>query len=108
MYSFGVLALETLLGKHPSDLLHSLLLSSSKATGRETLLLEVLDQRLPPPHSRVVKRLVLTTELALSCVNTDPLLRPTMLQVSSALSSPCSAAMIQEASASVKLGELLE
>ena len=45
VYSFGVVTLEVLMGKHPRDLLSSL----SSSSDPKIMLVDVLDQRLPPP-----------------------------------------------------------
>ncbi|KAI8003386.1 MDIS1-interacting receptor like kinase 2 [Camellia lanceoleosa] len=50
VYSFGVLTLEVIMGKHPGDLIYSLSSSSSSSSSTSTahgiLLKDVLDQRL--------------------------------------------------------------
>ena len=55
VYSFGVVTLEVMMGKHPGDFMSSLMLSastsSSSAIGHNTVLKDVLDQRLPPPQN---------------------------------------------------------
>ncbi|KAJ6761161.1 LEUCINE RICH REPEAT KINASE 2 [Salix purpurea] len=55
VYSFGVVALEVMMGKHPGDFISSLMLSASTSSsspiGHNTLLKDVLDQRLPPPEN---------------------------------------------------------
>ncbi|KAF6141559.1 hypothetical protein GIB67_041036 [Kingdonia uniflora] len=48
MYSFGVLMLEVLIGKHPGELISSLT-SSSSPIGQNVLLKDILDGRLSPP-----------------------------------------------------------
>ncbi|RWR97653.1 MDIS1-interacting receptor like kinase 2-like protein [Cinnamomum micranthum f. kanehirae] len=83
VYSFGVLALEVVMGEHPGDLLSSL--STSEAKG--ILLKDILDQRLPPPIDRELKEVVLTVAIALACLCSDPQSRPTMYHVSQKLST---------------------
>ncbi|XP_060671372.1 MDIS1-interacting receptor like kinase 2-like [Ziziphus jujuba] len=51
VYSFGVVTLEVIMGKHPGDLISSLLLSPLLAV--DVLLKDVLDQRLSPPRGRI-------------------------------------------------------
>lgn len=82
VYSFGVIALEVLVGKHPNELLSSL----QSTGGYDQLLVEILDKRLTPPTGQVVEDLVLAASLALVCVNENPASRPTMHQVSSEFS----------------------
>ncbi|XP_030553029.2 MDIS1-interacting receptor like kinase 2-like [Rhodamnia argentea] len=83
VYSFGVLALEVMIGKHPAELGLSLN-SLQSEPGME--LQDLLDARLPPPADRVamdeVKAIV---KQACSCVDADPNRRPTMREVSRAL-----------------------
>ena len=82
VYSFGVVALETLMGRHPGELL----LSFSSSSAQNILLHGVLDQRLPPPRSRmVVHDVVLVAMLAFACLNAKPKCRPTMKDVSQLL-----------------------
>ena len=92
VYSFGVVVLEVLLGRHPGDFISSLMsMSSSSAlsssTGRNTLLKDVLDQRLPPPVDKFAEGVAHAVKLALSCLCSDPRNRPTMRQVSSELTT---------------------
>ncbi|KAG5514647.1 hypothetical protein RHGRI_035895 [Rhododendron griersonianum] len=52
VYSFGVVALEVLMGRHPAEMLTTL--SSSLSFDYEDLLLKgVIDQRLPPPSGEM-------------------------------------------------------
>ncbi|GMP49947.1 hypothetical protein CsSME_00016753 [Camellia sinensis var. sinensis] len=73
-YSFGVVALETIMGKHPGELLSSLELPST----RNIMLADVLDPRLP----MVVANIVLVARIAIACLRSEPRSRPTMLRVS--------------------------
>eukprot|EP00268_Persea_americana_P000164 TRINITY_DN10067_c0_g2_i5.p1 TRINITY_DN10067_c0_g2~~TRINITY_DN10067_c0_g2_i5.p1 ORF type:complete len:134 (+),score=16.67 TRINITY_DN10067_c0_g2_i5:62-403(+) len=83
VYSFGVLALEVIMGEHPGDLLSSLSTSEAKSI----LLKDILDQRLPTPTDREMKEVVLTVAIALACLCSDPQSRPTMYHVSQKLST---------------------
>ncbi|KAL7203490.1 hypothetical protein ACSBR2_016722 [Camellia fascicularis] len=83
-YSFGVLILEVLMGKHPGNLISSL--SSSPPTVYGVLLKDILDMRLPSPGNHVEEEVVLVVQLALACLHTSPQCRPTMRQISVALS----------------------
>ncbi|KAG5234409.1 LRR receptor serine/threonine-protein kinase [Salix suchowensis] len=99
VYSFGVVVLEVLLGRHPGDFISSLMSMSSSSsssasssalsssTGRNTLLKDVLDQRLPPPVDKFAEGVAHAVKLALSCLCSDPRNRPTMRQVSSELTT---------------------
>ncbi|KAH1199944.1 MDIS1-interacting receptor like kinase 2 [Glycine max] len=82
VFSFGVLSLEIITGKHPGDLISSLFSSSSSATMTFNLLLiDVLDQRLPQPLKSVVGDVILVASLAFSCISENPSSRPTMDQI---------------------------
>ncbi|CAL5348623.1 unnamed protein product [Camellia sinensis] len=89
VYSFGVLALEVIMGKHPGDLISSLSSSSSSSstsTAQGIFLKDVLDQRLLPPRNEVAEQVVVVVKLAFACLHTTPLSRPTMQQVATILS----------------------
>ncbi|XP_022741996.1 MDIS1-interacting receptor like kinase 2-like [Durio zibethinus] len=89
IYSFGVLTMEILMGRHPGDLISCLSSSTSTSVpndNQQILLKDVIDQRLPPPVRQVAKDVVSTTRLAFACLNGNPRLRPTMEQVAQALS----------------------
>ncbi|XP_028070902.1 MDIS1-interacting receptor like kinase 2-like [Camellia sinensis] len=89
VYSFGVLALEVIMGKHPGDLISSLSSSSSSSstsTAQGIFLKDVLDQRLLPPRNQVAEQIVVVAKLAFACLHTTPLSRPTMQQVATILS----------------------
>ncbi|XVF58236.1 hypothetical protein PTKIN_Ptkin07bG0048400 [Pterospermum kingtungense] len=58
VYSFGVLALEVLMGKHPGELLSTI--SSSSSCAQNVMLNEVLDSRLSPPRSLFLLLLLLS------------------------------------------------
>ncbi|KAL6325404.1 hypothetical protein AAG906_023249 [Vitis piasezkii] len=79
VYSFGMVALETIMGKHPGDLVTSL---SSSSTQNITLK-DVLDSRLSSPKGpRVANDVALVVSLALKCLHCNPRFRPSMRQVS--------------------------
>ncbi|XP_065862718.1 MDIS1-interacting receptor like kinase 2-like isoform X2 [Euphorbia lathyris] len=76
IYSFGVVTLEILMGKHPGDLI-----SSSSMTN--VMLNEVLDEHLPPPRTKsVIEDIISVTIIGLACLNDQPKCRPTMKWVS--------------------------
>ncbi|KAJ4845280.1 hypothetical protein Tsubulata_048509 [Turnera subulata] len=93
VYSFGVVTLEIIMGKHPEELISSLssppsssLPSSSSSpplsVNQPARLVELLDQRIPPPKSRVANGVACITRIGLACLNINPSSRPTMRQVS--------------------------
>ena len=72
VYSFGVVTLEVIFGKHPGELISSLLSSvssssSSPSTIYHLLLNEKIDQRLAPPVNQVAEEVVVAVKLALAC-----------------------------------------
>ncbi|CAN4095143.1 unnamed protein product [Withania somnifera] len=83
-YSFGVLLLEVILGRHPADLVEAISSLSSTSEILGILLKDLIDQR-PLPPSRVAEELILITKIALTCLHPSPQLRPTMQQVSASL-----------------------
>ncbi|KAI9118787.1 hypothetical protein K1719_010232 [Acacia pycnantha] len=85
VYSFGVLTLEIVMGRHPSEFISSL---TEIPTSYDLPLKDVLDQRLPPPSNRIVVELMSIAKIALACLNEDPRCRPTMEQVSVKLLRP--------------------
>nr|XP_027076857.1 MDIS1-interacting receptor like kinase 2-like [Coffea arabica] len=82
VYSFGVLALEVIMGKHPGDfILSTLSASSSTSAVYGVLLRDIVDPRLLSPSKQESKQVTLVAKLALSCIEPNPQLRPTMKQV---------------------------
>ncbi|KAF7836347.1 MDIS1-interacting receptor like kinase 2-like [Senna tora] len=82
VFSFGVLAFEVVMGKHPSDLI-----SHIQTFGVESLKLkEIVDPRLAPPsESHILTKLELISDVAMSCLQTNPKSRPTMLTIAQKL-----------------------
>ncbi|XP_015887712.2 MDIS1-interacting receptor like kinase 2-like [Ziziphus jujuba] len=89
VYSFGVITLELIMGKHPGDLIlsHSASSSSLSPAAHQILLKDLLDQRLAPPKRRVAEEVVSIAKLAFSCLQPSPQSRPTMKEVSDKLST---------------------
>lgn len=83
VYSFGVVTLEIIMGRHPGDLMLSLL----KNCNESTLLKDVLDPRLPLLSRQDERDMTLLVTIALSCLNPSPKARPSMHQVSQRLLS---------------------
>ncbi|XP_026434829.1 probable leucine-rich repeat receptor-like protein kinase At1g35710 isoform X1 [Papaver somniferum] len=96
VYSFGVLVLEVLHGRHPTEtiallspaLLPSLSSSSSSSNipGENTMLKDILDQCVGAPTNVMKKEIMHFMKVGLSCLRGDPRTRPTMQQVSIELS----------------------
>ncbi|XP_052287638.1 MDIS1-interacting receptor like kinase 2-like isoform X5 [Citrus sinensis] len=82
VYSFGVLALEVIKGKHPGDFIS---LISSSSLNLNIALDEILDPRLPIPSHNVQEKLISFVEVAISCLDESPESRPTMQKVSQLL-----------------------
>ncbi|MED6111404.1 hypothetical protein PIB30_051980 [Stylosanthes scabra] len=85
VYSFGVVALETLMGRHPKELILSLLDSSNN---KNMMVKDLLDSRtrIPLCH-RDTEAIIQVVKLALACLHSNPMLRPSMQQVVHELSS---------------------
>ncbi|GAY32953.1 hypothetical protein CUMW_274360 [Citrus unshiu] len=78
-YSFGVVALEVLMGTHPGELLSSL----SSSSGPKIMLIDILDQRLSPPvNQKIIQDIILVSTIALACLRSQPKSRPTMQRIS--------------------------
>ncbi|XP_058092576.1 MDIS1-interacting receptor like kinase 2-like [Magnolia sinica] len=82
VYSFGVVALEVMMGRHPGELISSL----TPPSRQDTLLKDMLDQRLPDPTAVVAHEVIFVVSMALSCIRLDPNSRPTMHHVAQELS----------------------
>ncbi|XP_040933383.1 probable leucine-rich repeat receptor-like protein kinase At1g35710 [Gossypium hirsutum] len=81
VYSFGVLALEVLMGKHPGELLS--ILSSSLSRVQNFMLNEILDPRLSTPRSqKMAGDIAFIAVIAFACLRPRPKARPTMKLVS--------------------------
>ena len=92
VYSFGVVTLEVIMGRHPGELISSLLSSASSSstsppTADHFLLNDVIDQRPSPPVNQVAKEVEVAVKLAFACLRVNPQSRPTMQQVARALST---------------------
>ena len=73
VHSFGVVALEILMGRHPGELLTSISSSSLNV-----MLNEILDQCLPRPNHLDAHDIFLIATIAFECLRTKPKTRPTM------------------------------
>uniref|UniRef100_A0A2C9V0K4 non-specific serine/threonine protein kinase n=3 Tax=Manihot esculenta TaxID=3983 RepID=A0A2C9V0K4_MANES len=110
VYSFGVIALELVMGTHPCNLISSLWSSISSSPlsssdDHDKLLKDVIDQRLLLPQNQVAESLVYITMLAFSCLHLNPKSRPTMQQISSKLTSKHP--LVSKSFSTIKLEELL-
>ncbi|XP_054803942.1 MDIS1-interacting receptor like kinase 2-like [Prosopis cineraria] len=81
VYGFGVVTLETIIGKHPGDLISSL----SNTCTESILLKDVLDPRLPLPSRQDARDVILLIKIALACLKPSPNSRPSMQQVTQKL-----------------------
>jgi len=86
VYSFGVLALEILFGKHPGDV--KPLWTIVTSTLDTMPLMDKLDQRLPRPLNPIVKDLVSIAMIAFTCLTESSQSRPTMEHVAKELAMP--------------------
>ncbi|CAI9276211.1 unnamed protein product [Lactuca saligna] len=77
VFSFGIVALEVIMGKHPGEL---------PTLSADYLVLEnVGDSRIPLPLPQAEKQVKLVLSLLRACLNSNPNGRPTMRQVSNLL-----------------------
>ena len=120
VYSFGVLTLEVLMGRHPGDFISSLTSSSTLSsssplsltspppptTAYGILLKDVLDMRLPSPRNHMAEQVVVVAKLALACLHSSPRSRPTMRQVSVALSKK--SPTLQDSFYKVTIGDVFD
>lgn len=83
VYSFGVLALEVIKGKHPGDLLTSLQSPLSKSFGLE----DFVDKRLSPLPIELQETLLSIVRLAGLCLHANPHARPRMNSVAEQLTT---------------------
>ncbi|XP_030519644.2 MDIS1-interacting receptor like kinase 2-like [Rhodamnia argentea] len=110
VYSFGVVTLEVIMGRHPGDLVSSLASSSSASSSNSTTshwpLQQVLDKRVPYPIGDVLGQVAFIVKMALSCLNPKQEHRPSMQQVSQAISAHSSIRI--SSSEDIKLEELVD
>ena len=82
VYSFSVVVLETIMGRHLGELISSLASSSTQ----HIMLKDVLDPRITPHiNQTIAQSMVLVVTLALAGLRSNPKSRPTMKQVSQEL-----------------------
>ena len=110
VYSFGVVTLEVIMGRHPGELISSLLSSASSSSASPStvghfLLNDVIDQRPSPPVNQVAEEVVVAVKLAFACLCVNPQSRPTMQQVARALSKQWP--LLSKPFSVITLGELL-
>ncbi|KAI3833428.1 hypothetical protein MKX03_019923 [Papaver bracteatum] len=117
VYSFGVLALEVLHGRHPSEIITILspaLLpslsspSTSNVSVKNIMLKDILDECLEVPTDVVKEEIIYFVKVGLSCLRGDQHRRPTMQEVSVELSrSALSRPSFGKPFETVTLGDLL-
>ncbi|KAG2380525.1 MDIS1-interacting receptor like kinase [Vigna angularis] len=83
VYCFGVVALEELMGKHPGELISSLV----DLTTQNMLVKDLLDSRLPLPLQKDAQDIKLALTISFSCLCSKSNLRPSMEQVADKLFS---------------------
>nr|KAJ0218967.1 hypothetical protein LSAT_V11C300128690 [Lactuca sativa] len=77
VFSYGIVAIEVIMGKHPGEL--------PTFSVDDVLLENVVDNRIPLPSPQVEKQLKSVLNLLRACLNSNPHERPTMHQVSKLL-----------------------
>ncbi|KAF8023544.1 hypothetical protein BT93_F0908 [Corymbia citriodora subsp. variegata] len=85
VYSFGIVAIEVIKGRHLGDDLSSLLAPVDMEIS--VVLKNILDSRLPTPSSGIKDELLTILKLAVTCISANPQLRPTMEMISHVLSA---------------------
>ncbi|OWM80996.1 probable leucine-rich repeat receptor-like protein kinase At1g35710 [Punica granatum] len=107
VYSFGVLTLETIMGRHPADLISSISFSPSASSSTDLLRLkDVLDPRIPSPRNEAASEVIFVVKVAFSCLSYRPEFRPTMKQISQGLSAR--RLSLQGSPEETELGELAD
>ncbi|KAI4332726.1 hypothetical protein L6164_017610 [Bauhinia variegata] len=82
VYSFGILVLEVLMGKHPGDIISRI----QTHTDHSISLIHLLDPRLSSPTSQgTLNELSTIVKVAMSCLRTKPEYRPTMRSIAQVL-----------------------
>ncbi|KAK3439025.1 hypothetical protein EUGRSUZ_C03679 [Eucalyptus grandis] len=85
LYSFGVVAMEIIMGEHPGEIISML----STLFREDIMLHQIFYPRLPIPRENSIARSIIPiVSLVLACLNSNPKLRPTMKQVSEAFLAP--------------------
>ncbi|XP_061944046.1 MDIS1-interacting receptor like kinase 2-like isoform X1 [Populus nigra] len=93
VYSFGVVTMEVMMGRHPGDLISTISSQASSASSskppisQQTLLKDVLDQRISLPKKGAAEGVVHIMKIALACLHPNPQSRPTMGRISSELAT---------------------
>ena len=91
VYSFGVVTMEVMMGRHPGDLISTISSQASSSSSskppisQQTLLKDVLDQRISLPKKGAAEGVVHIMKIALACLHPNPQSRPTMGRISSEL-----------------------
>ncbi len=101
VYSFGMVMLEVVIGKHPRDLLQHL----TSSRDHNITIKEILDSRPLAPTTTEEENIVSLIKVVFSCLKASPQARPTMQEVyqtlidyqtSSFLSKNCSRVILDE------------
>lgn len=87
VYSFGIVTLEVLMGRHPGEMLESIYTSKTSSSNNEMLLKDVLDQRVKTPMGELAEGVVFFMRVAIMCTHTNPDKRPSMRFVAQELSA---------------------
>uniref|UniRef100_A0A6N2LKF7 Protein kinase domain-containing protein n=1 Tax=Salix viminalis TaxID=40686 RepID=A0A6N2LKF7_SALVM len=93
VYSYGVVTMEVMMGRHPGDLISTLSSHASSSSSsislisQQTLLKDVLDQRISLPKNRAPEAVVHIMKIALACLHPNPHSQPPMGNISSKLAN---------------------
>lgn len=80
-YSFGVVLLELLMGKHPGDVNDVINLLKPEVTIDDARHLYFVDPNLPVPTDEEAKELDRMIQTAFRCLDNNPIARPSMQEV---------------------------
>jgi len=111
IYSFGVVTMEEMTGRHPGDLISALLSpgcsssSSMPPIAQHTLLKDVLDHRISLPKKEAAEGVVHMMKIALACLHPNPYSRPTMEKIYLDLTAKWPS--LPKAFCTISLGDLL-
>ncbi|KAL3733266.1 hypothetical protein ACJRO7_022743 [Eucalyptus globulus] len=85
VYSFGIVAIEVIEGRHPGESISSLVAPVDMEI--LVVLSNTLDSRLPTPTAGIEDKLLTIFKLVVACLSANPQLRPSMDTISQRLSA---------------------
>ncbi|XP_026430879.1 MDIS1-interacting receptor like kinase 2-like [Papaver somniferum] len=113
VYSFGVIILEVLMGRYPSEVItllsQNVLSSLSLGTvGQSISVRDIMDKSVGKPAEIVKRQITDVMKVGFSCLHNDPCARPTMQEISVKLAlSAESRAELPKPFETITLGDIL-